>query len=57
MRHRGGQSKYAQDQRALRHQRTEEEGIALLKGLLEENTKLTEQVHRLTQEIHHKVAS
>ena len=44
-------------QRALRHQRTEEEGISLLRGLLEENTKLTEEVHRLTREIHHKVAS
>ncbi len=44
-------------QRALRHQQTEEEGIALLRGLIEENTKLTEQVHELTQEIHRKVAS
>jgi uncharacterized membrane protein len=44
-------------QRALRHQRTEEEGISLLKGLLAENTKLTGEVHRLTQEIHQEVTS
>jgi uncharacterized membrane protein len=44
-------------QRALRHQQTEEEGITLLKTLIEDNTKLTEQVRELTQEIHRKVAS
>ncbi len=43
-------------QRGLQHQQTAEEGIVLLKGLIEENTKLTEQVNRLTQEIHQKVA-
>ena len=43
-------------QKALRHQETEEEGITLLRGLIEDNTKLTEQVHELTQEIHRKVA-
>jgi uncharacterized membrane protein len=44
-------------ERGLRHQRTEEEGIALLKSLIEENTELTKQVNKLTQEIHRKVAS
>jgi uncharacterized membrane protein len=41
----------------LKKQQMVEEGISLLEGLIEENTKLTEEVHRLTQEIHHKVAS
>jgi uncharacterized membrane protein len=44
-------------QQGLQHQQTAEQGIALLKGLLEENTRLTEQVNRLTQEIHGKVVS
>ena len=44
-------------QEGLKHQQTAEEGITLLKGLIEENTRLTEQVNRLTQEIHQKVAS
>jgi uncharacterized membrane protein len=41
----------------LKHQQTAEQGIDLLKSLLEENTKLTAQVNRLTEEIHRKVAS
>jgi uncharacterized membrane protein len=44
-------------QEGLKHQETAEAGISLLQRLLEENTKLTEQVNRLTQEIHRKVAS
>jgi uncharacterized membrane protein len=44
-------------QKSLRLQQTEEEGIELLRSLIEENTTLTEQVHELTQEIHRKVAS
>jgi uncharacterized membrane protein len=43
--------------RGLQHQQTAEEGIALLKSLIEQNTELTEQANRLTQEIHRKVAS
>ena len=43
-------------QEALKHQQLAEQGISLLKGLIEENTKLTEQVNRLTQEIHRRVA-
>jgi uncharacterized membrane protein len=43
-------------QRGLEHQQLAEQGISLLKGLIEENTKLTEQVNRLTEEIHSKVA-
>ncbi len=31
-------------------------GIELLEGLIEQNTELTAQVNRLTQEIHRKVA-
>jgi uncharacterized membrane protein len=44
-------------QKALRRQQTEEEGIELLRSLIDENTKLTEQVHKLTREIHRRVAS
>jgi uncharacterized membrane protein len=43
--------------RALEHQQTAESGISLLEGLIEQNTKLTEEVNRLTREIHAKVAS
>ncbi len=43
-------------QKALHQQRTAEEGISLLQGLIEENTRLTTQVHALTEEIHRKVA-
>ena len=42
-------------QRALERQRTADEGIDLLKGLLRENTELTRQVNQLTLEIHRKV--
>ncbi len=42
-------------QRGLERQRTADEGIELLKSLLQENTELTKQVDRLTREIHHKV--
>jgi uncharacterized membrane protein len=44
-------------QKGLEHQQLAEQGITLLKGLIEENTRLTEQVNRLTTEIHRKVAS
>ena len=44
-------------ERGLQHQQTAEEGISLLRGLIEENTRLTEEVNRLTSEIHHKVAA
>ena len=44
-------------ERAIKHQETAQSGITLLKRLIEENTALTEQVNKLTQEIHHKVAS
>jgi uncharacterized membrane protein len=44
-------------QQGLHHQQTAEQGIDLLRTLLQENTKLTEQVNRLTEEIHRKVAS
>ncbi len=44
-------------QRALQHQQTAEQGIELLQRLIQENTKLTEEVDRLTAEIHSKVAS
>jgi uncharacterized membrane protein len=43
--------------RGIEHQRTAEEGITLLRSLIEQNTALTEEVNRLTQEIHRKVAS
>ncbi len=43
-------------QKGLRQQETAEKGISLLQGLIEENTKLTQQVHALTQEIHKNVA-
>ena len=57
--HAGADAKHreALAQEALKHQQLAEQGISLLKGLIEENTKLTEQVNRLTQEIHRKVAS
>ncbi len=42
-------------QRALDRQRTADQGIDLLKSLLEENTELTRRVNELTQEIHRKV--
>jgi uncharacterized membrane protein len=44
-------------EQSLKHQRTAEDGIDLLQGLIEENTKLTEHVNRLTRDIHRKVAS
>ena len=44
-------------QSGLEHQRTAEDGIALLKRLIEENTRLTEQVDTLTREIHGRVVS
>src|SRR6266850_6015704 len=45
----------AQD--ALHHQQTAEAGIDLLKQLIEENTRLTEQVDVLTREIHGRVVT
>ena len=45
----------AQD--ALHHQQTAETGIDLLKRLIEENTRLTEQVDALTREIHGRVVT
>jgi uncharacterized membrane protein len=44
-------------QEAIKRQQAAEEAIGLLKTLLEQNTTLTQQVNRLTQEIHAKVAS
>ena len=41
----------------LDHQQTAEQGIELLKTLIQENTTLTAEVNRLTKEIHRKVAS
>ena len=43
-------------QRGLEHQQMAEQGIELLRGLIVQNTELTEQVSRLTREIHQKVA-
>jgi uncharacterized membrane protein len=43
-------------ERGLRRERTTQEGVDLLKRLIEENTALTEQINRLTREIHRKVA-
>jgi len=44
-------------QKGLKHQQTAEQGIAMLKTLIEQNTELTQQVNRLTKEIHRKVAA
>jgi uncharacterized membrane protein len=57
--HADADSKHREElaQRGLQHQQTAEKGIALLQGLIKENTELTEQVNRLTQEIHRKVAA
>ena len=44
-------------QRAIQRQQAADEGISLPKRLIEENTRLTEQVNRLTHEIHEKVIS
>ena len=44
-------------QAGLRRQRMTEEGVDLLKKLIEDNTKLTEQVQALTREIHGKVVA
>jgi uncharacterized membrane protein len=42
-------------QHSLEHQELAENGIELLKRLIEENTRLTEQVDALTREIHGRV--
>ena len=44
-------------QRAIQRQQAADEGISLLKKLIEENTRLTDEVNRLTHEIHEKVIS
>jgi uncharacterized membrane protein len=44
-------------QKGLQHQQTAEQGIALLRSLIEENTRLTTEVNRLTEEIHQRVAA
>src|SRR3954454_11832765 len=44
-------------QKGLQHQQTAEQGIALLRSLIEENTRLTTEVNRLTAEIHERVAA
>jgi hypothetical protein len=33
-----------------------QEGVELLKRLIQENTALTEQINKLTRKIHHKIA-
>ena len=43
-------------ERGLRRERMTQEGVELLKRLIEENTALTEQIHKLTGEIHRQVA-
>ena len=43
-------------ERGLRRERMTQEGVELLKRLIEENTALTEQINKLTREIHRKVA-
>ena len=43
-------------ERGLRRERMTQEGVELLKKLIEENTTLTEQINKLTREIHHKIA-
>ena len=42
-------------ERGLRRERMTQEGVELLKRLIEENTALTEQINKLTREIHRKV--
>jgi uncharacterized membrane protein len=44
-------------QRGLHREATAERQIGLLKRLIEENTELTEEVNRLTKEIHRQVVS
>jgi uncharacterized membrane protein len=44
-------------QKGLERQQTADEGIALLKRLIQENTDLTAQVNQLTREIHSRVVS
>ena len=44
-------------ERGLRRERMTQEGVDLLKTLIEENTALTEEIKKLTGEIHRKVAS
>jgi uncharacterized membrane protein len=44
-------------QRGLKQEATAERQIGLLKRLIEENTELTEEVNRLTKEIHGRVVS
>jgi hypothetical protein len=41
----------------MEHQQTAEHGIAMLRSLIEENTRLTTEVNRLTAEIHDRVAA
>jgi uncharacterized membrane protein len=43
-------------ERGLRRERMTQEGVDLLKTLIEENTALTQQINKLTREIHRKVA-
>jgi uncharacterized membrane protein len=42
---------------SLEHQRLAEEGLELLRRLLEQNTQLTEQVNALTKEIHGRIVA
>ena len=43
-------------ERGLRRERMTQEGVELLKRLIEENTELTKQINKLTGEIHRKIA-
>jgi uncharacterized membrane protein len=43
-------------ERGLRRERMTQEGVDLLKTLIEENTALTQEIKKLTGEIHRKVA-